>query len=279
MQKQPLRRNITPAKGNEDNNVRCLRNMCRLLYVQHEVDGVRGAGAGGAEEGVEVEGECVIAWQSVCLGGFCRVEPFLGEDGGEEAGGAGDGGGEAAGAEGGTVDEEVELVGGGAAIGARVEGDGDDTVGDGGRGDFHALHRAATDDDAWEVDLAVWGEAVLVELTEDGVGAVVFAHGLPVESDEVGLLHVGRELRYHREVAAVSLLRLGLRIGHGGGHGALALPPVPGVVYLVAEFAALAIAVFSRHKCSVCKVITLELRFYCAAAILQAGCSQGAGIL
>jgi GDP-D-mannose dehydratase len=56
----------------------------------------------------------------------------------------------------------------------------------------------------------------------------------PVETYEVGLLHVRRELGYHRKVASVGLLSLGSRIGHRGGHGALALPPVPSVVYLVA---------------------------------------------
>ena len=38
------------------------------------------------------------------------MEPFWREDGSDETGGAGDGGGEKAGAEGGTVDEEEELV-------------------------------------------------------------------------------------------------------------------------------------------------------------------------
>ena len=77
----------------------------------------------------------------------------------------------------------------------------------------------------------------------------MLTHGVPMEPDEVGLLHVGRELGDHREVAAMCLLRLGLRIGHRGGHGAYALPPMPSVEYLVAEFAALDIAMFPCHKC------------------------------
>ena len=129
-----------------------------------------------------------------------------------------------------------------------VERDGKDTVVDGGRGDFHQLHRTATDDDAREVDLAVGGETVFVEVSEDGVGAVVLPDGVPVESDEVDFLHVGREFGNHTKIAAVGLLCLGLRIGHRGGHGALALPPMPGVVYLVAEFPALGIALFPCHN-------------------------------
>lgn len=179
------------------------------------------------------------------------VEPFWREDGGDEAGGAGDGGGEATGKEGGAVDEEVKLVGGFATINMAVEGDGEDTIVDGGRCDFHAFHRSAADDDTREVNLTVRGEAVFVEVTEDGVGAVVLPDGVPVEPDEVGGLHVGREFGDHREVAAVGLLRLGLRIGHRGGHGALALPPMPFVENLVAEFAALGIALFSCHNCCV----------------------------
>lgn len=185
------------------------------------------------------------------MGGFCGEEPFWREDGGNKAGGAGDGGGETAGAKDGTVDEEEELVRAFAAINMVVEGDGEDIVVDAGRSDFHQLHRTATDDDAREVDLAVGGEAVFVEVTEYGVGAVVLPDGMPMESDEVGFLHVGREFGDHREVAAVGLLRLGLRIGHRGGHGALALPPMPGVVYLVAEFAALGIALYPCHNCCV----------------------------
>ena len=179
------------------------------------------------------------------------MEPFWREDGGDEAGGAGNGGGETAGAEGGTVDEEEELVGGFATIDTGVERDGEGTIVDGGRGDDNAFHRATADNDTREVDLAVRGEAVFVELTEDGIGAVVLPDGVPMESDEVGCLHIGREFGDHREVAAVGLLCLGLRVGHRGGHGALALPPMPSVVYFVAEFAALGIALFPCHNCCV----------------------------
>ncbi len=204
---------------------------------QGEVDGVGGAGVGGAEEGVEVERVGVglrDCRSGFLLGVWDGLEPFGREDGGDEAGGTGNGGGETAGAEGGEVDEEVELVGGTAAIDTTVESDGKDIAVDGGRSDFHSLHRAATDDDAREVDLAVGSKAILVEVLEDGVGAVLLPNGMPVEADEVCLLHVGRELGYYREVAAMGLLRLGLRVGHRGGHGALALPPMPSVVYLIA---------------------------------------------
>lgn len=118
------------------------------------------------------------------------MEPFGKKDGGDEADGTGDGGGETAGTEGRTVDEKEELVGGFAAVGTAVESDSNYIVVDGGRSDFHSLHRAATDDDAGKVDLAVGGEAVFVEVAKDGVGAVVLPDGVPVESDEVGLLHI-----------------------------------------------------------------------------------------
>ena len=118
------------------------------------------------------------------------MEPFWREDGGDEAGGAGDGGGEATGAEGGTVDEEVKLVGGFATINMAVEGDGEDTIVDGGRCDFLAFHRSVADDDTREVNLTVGGETVFVEVAEDGVGAVVFPNGMPMETDEVGFLHI-----------------------------------------------------------------------------------------
>ena len=176
------------------------------------------------------------------------MEPFWREDGSDEAGGAGNRSGETTGAKGGTVNEEVELVSGFAAIDTGVERDGEGTIVDGGRGDDNAFHRTTTDDDTREVDLAVGGEAVFVELSEDGVGAVVLPDGVPMKSNEVGLFHVGREFGDHREVAAVGLLCLGLRIGHRGGHGALALPPMPGVVYFVAESATLGIALFPCHN-------------------------------
>lgn len=223
------------------------------LYIvsnrQREVDGVGGAGAGGAEEGVEVERLIVQLWE--CLGGFCGVEPFWGEDGGDEAGGAWDGSGETTGAKGGTVDEEEELVRAFAAINMVVEGDGEDAFVDTSRGDFYLLHRTATDDDTREVNFAVGGEAVFVKLAENGISAVVLSDGLPMKSDKVGAIHVGRELGDHREVAAVGLLCLGLRVGHRGGHGALALPPMPFVENLVAEFAALGIALSPCHNCCV----------------------------
>ena len=63
-----------------------------------------------------------------------------------------------------------------------------------------------------------------------------------------GILHIGRELGNLREVAAVRLLRLGLRIGYMGRHRALTLSPMPGVVDFVAEFAALGVALFSCHN-------------------------------
>lgn len=184
---------------------------------QGEVDGVGGAGVGGAEEGVEVERVGVglrDCRSGFLLGVWDGLEPFGREDGGDEAGGTGDGGGETAGAEGGTIDKEEKLVGGAAAVNMAVESDGKDFIVDGGRGDFYLFHRTVTDDDVGKVDLAVGGEAVFVEVAEDGVGAVVFPNGMPVETNEVGLLHVRRELGYHCKVAAVGLLRLGSRIGH-----------------------------------------------------------------
>lgn len=248
------------------------------LYIvsnrQREVDGVGGAGAGGAEEGVEVEKLIVRLWE--CLGGFCGVEPFFGEDGSDEAGGAGNRGGEKAGAEGWTVDEEVEFVGGFAAIVLRIEGDGEDAHVDVSRGDGHALHRTATDDDAMEVNLSVGGEVVFVELTEDGVGAVLLPHSLPMEPDEVGFFHVGREPGYYREVAAMGLLRLSFRVGHRSGHGTLALPTVPGVIYLVAEFTALVIALFSCHNNQYLIIYqTQEWTFYCVGMGLRAPKEHG----
>ena len=44
------------------------------------------------------------------------------------------------------------------------------------------------------------------------------------------------------------LLRFGLRVGHMGGHGTLTLATMPGVKYLVAEFTALGVALFSCHN-------------------------------
>lgn len=56
------------------------------------------------------------------------MEPLVGEDSGDDACGARNGSGEAARTEGGTIDEEVEFVGGFAARTTAVEGDGEDTV-------------------------------------------------------------------------------------------------------------------------------------------------------
>lgn len=204
------------------------------------------------------------------------MEPFWREDGSDEAGGAWDGSGETTGAKGGTVDEEEELVRAFAAINMVVEGDGEDAFVDTSRGDFYLLHRTATDDDTREVDLAVGGEAVFVELAEDGIGAVVLPDGVPMKSNEVGLFHVGREPGYYREVAAVGLLCLGLRVGHRGGHGALALPTVPGVIYLVAEFTALVIALFSCHNNQYLIIYqTQEWTFYCVGMGLRAPKEHG----
>lgn len=210
------------------------------------------------------------------LGVWDGLEPFGREDGGDEAGGTGDWGGETAGTEGWTIDEKEKLVGGFAAVGTTVESDGKGIVVDGGRSDFHSLHRSATDDDVGEVDLAVGGEAAFVEVAEDGVGAVLLPHGVPVETDEVGLLHVRRELGYHRKVAAVGLLRLSFRVGHRSGHGTLALPTVPGVIYLVAEFTALVIALFSCHNNQYLIIYqTREWTFYCVGMGLRAPKKHG----
>ena len=200
------------------------------------MDGVGGAAAGTAEEGIEMKG---------------LVKPFFREDGGNEARAARDGWKKETCAEGRTVGEKEELFGSSATVSVLVENDGEETVADTDRGYNHCRYRAATDDDVREVNLADWGEAVFVEVLKDGVGVSLFTNSLPVESDEVGLLHVGREFGNHREVAAVGLLRLSFRIGHRGGHGTLALPPVPGIVYLVAEFPSLGVAIFPCHRCYV----------------------------
>lgn len=108
-----------------------------------------------------------------------------------------------------------------------VEGDGEDTVLDLGGCNTGFLYRAFADDDAGVVDVAFGGEAVLVKFAEEGVGAVVLADRKPVEAYKVGILHIGRKLGDQREVAAVGLLRLSLRVCHMGGHSTLALAPVP----------------------------------------------------
>lgn len=109
--------------------------------------------------------------------GGVGMEPFIGKNSGDEAGGAGNRGGETADAEGGTVDEEVELVGGFAAKVAAVEVDGEDTILDLGRGDGNHRYGAFADDDAGKVDVAIGGEAILVKLTEEGISAVMLTDG------------------------------------------------------------------------------------------------------
>ncbi len=131
----------------------------------------------------------VRLWE--CLRGFCGVEAFWREDGSDEAGGAGNRGGETTGAEGGAVNEEVEFVGGFAAIVSTVEGNGEDTVLDLGSGDGNQRYRTLADDDAGKVDVAIGSEAVFVEVLEEGIGAVVLADRQPVEAHEVGILHIG----------------------------------------------------------------------------------------
>ena len=230
--------------------------------MQHAVDGVGGAEAGAAEEGVEVEclivgmrlllcgcRPCLLGSQAECVsivGGGC-LEPFVGEEGGDFAGGARDGGGETACAEGGAIDEEVELVGGGTAVKSAVEGDGEEAVGYAGRGDCDQRHRAFADNDVRVVYVALGGEAVFVEFAEECIGAVVLADSQPMEAYEVGFLSVRREFGDGCKGVAMRLLLGGLRVGYMGRHRALALPPVPGVVYLVAELAALGVSVFACH--------------------------------
>lgn len=213
------------------------------------VDGVGGAEAIALEEGVKVEG---------------LAEPFGGEVDGDATGGAGDGVGEGSSTEGRRVDKKEESVSGGAVISMAVEVDGEAPILDDGRGDGDHRHRTFADDDARIVDLAVEGETVFVYSFEEGIGAVLLAHSLPVESHEVRLLHVGGELGYLCEVAAVRLLRLGAGIGHMGRHRALALPSMPGVIYFVAELAALNVTVFSCHNCYLgCTYITEKHGLYC----------------
>lgn len=156
--------------------------------IYQVVDGVGGAAFGAAEEGVEVEG---------------MGEPFGWEDGGDGAGGSGDVSGETAGAESGTVDKEVELVGGGAAIATAVEGDSENAFSDTGGGNGSPRHGALADNDAGVVDAAVGGEAILIKFAEEGVGAVVLTDRPPMETYKMGILHIGRELGNLREVAAV----------------------------------------------------------------------------
>lgn len=118
--------------------------------------------------------DCVIIVGSAV--GGC-LESFVGEDGGDFAGGARDGGGETAYAEGGTVDEEVELVGGGTAVRTAVEGDREETIGYAGRGDGDHRHRAFADDDVRIVYVTIGGKAVLVEFAEESIGTIMLADG------------------------------------------------------------------------------------------------------
>ena len=105
------------------------------------------------------------------------MEPFVGEDGGDYAGGARDGGGETAYAEGGTVDEEVELVGGGTAVRTAVEVDGEAPILDDGRGDGDHRHRTFADDDARIVYVTIGGKTVFVEFAEKSIGTIMLADG------------------------------------------------------------------------------------------------------
>lgn len=123
--------------------------------------------------------------------GGVGMEPFAGENSSDEAISAGDRGCETTGAEGGAVNEEVEFVGGFAAKVSTVEGNGEDTVLDLGSGDGNHRYGTFTDDDAGKVDVAIGSEAVFVEVLEEGIGAVVFANRQPVETHEVGILHIG----------------------------------------------------------------------------------------
>lgn len=152
------------------------------------VNGVGGAIFRATEEGVEVED--LIVGMGEGGGIWVGIKPFVGQDGGDDAGSAGDGGGEAACAEGGTIDEEVKLVGGVAAIVTAVEGDRKNSVLDLGIGNCNHWYGTFADDDAREIDKAVGGEAVFVEVLEEGVGAVMLSDGQPMETDKMCFFHV-----------------------------------------------------------------------------------------
>lgn len=217
--------------------------------MQHAVDGVGGAEAIALEEGVKVEG---------------LAEPFGGEVDGDATGGAGDGVGKGSSTEGRRVDKKEESVSGGAAVRTAVEVDGEAPILDDDRGDGDQRHRAFADDDVRIVYVTIGGEAVFVKFAEESIGAVVLADRQPMEADEVGLFHVRREFGHGRKGIAMRLLLRGLRVGHMGRHRALALPPMPGVIYLVAELAALNVTVFSCHNCYLgCKYITEKHGLYC----------------
>ena len=108
------------------------------------------------------------------------MEPFVGEDSSDFACGAGNWCGKKTGAEGGTVDEEVKLVGGVASIVAAVEGDCEDSLCDAGGGDGDFGNRALANDDAGKINLAIGSEAIFVKFTEKGKGAVSLPQGLPM---------------------------------------------------------------------------------------------------
>ena len=105
------------------------------------------------------------------------MEPFVGEDGGDFAGGARDGGGETAYAEGRRVDKKEESVSGGAFISMAVEVDGEAPILDDGRGDGDHRHRAFADDDVRIVYVTIGGKAVLVEFAEESIGTIMLADG------------------------------------------------------------------------------------------------------
>lgn len=200
--------------------------------------------------------------------GGVGMEPFIGKNSGDEAGGAGNRGGETADADGGTVDEKLEFVGGFAAKVAAVEVDGEDTILDHGIGNRNHRYGSFADDDAGKVDAAIGGEAILVKLTEEGISAVVFADRQPVEAYKVGILHVRRKFGNQGKVAAVRLLCLSLRIGHMGRHSPFTLAPMPGVVYLIAEFATLGGAILSCHNDSLCYTeLTEKAGYYCVERV------------
>ena len=103
------------------------------------------------------------------------MKPFVGEEGGDFAGGAQDRLDEKSGTEGGRVDKKEESVSGGAVISMAVEVDGEAPILDDGRGDGDHRHRTFADDDARIVDLAVGGETVFVYSFEEGISAVLRA--------------------------------------------------------------------------------------------------------
>ena len=104
------------------------------------------------------------------------IKPFVGEDGGDYTCGAEYWSGETSGAKGGTIDEEVELVGGISAKMPTVKGQGENAVVDNSGCDVNRRHCAFADDDTRKVDHSIRGEAVFVEVLEEGVCAVLLLH-------------------------------------------------------------------------------------------------------